>query len=442
MSDPSPTIPPFIPTGPTDDGLPGQIVWDRECIYTFDGAHWGRTPRAVSSGAWDDLYTPEGGPSARFLLVSKPQSLTDLEKEQAQLNIGLLPATTESFGIVRYTDSWMDNGSGDPGDYPVTLTRHAIMELIGNKLVAGTSNVTIAYDVTTGNTSISVSGGGGGGGEPFDGHLNADLVIGHGIVGTKAEWSVPLGDIYHQGLLKETTTGYSVFEQVDIMRERTVDVIVDDINLRSPLKFIVEAAKVSDSEIKLVALEPGTAPNAYTFVASGGDTEYEVDDPCFGTGVLVRTVNGSISVPASAYSATLNGSRMLSWPTDVDDRPRMYTKKVISSEAVYKALRNLPAVAPESVLPTDNVLINNHRYLLPVASSGTLNLASITVEPFGTVELWVDAAAGSSTVWPDWSWLDGYAPPNIPEVDTRYAIEATNDGRTVVAKLKYSYNYA
>lgn len=292
MSDPSPTIPPFIPTGPTDEGLPGQIVWDRECIYTFDGAHWGRTPRAVSSGAWDDLYTPEGGPSARFLLVSKSQSLTDLEKEQAQLNIGLLPATTESFGIVRYTDSWMDNGSGDPGDYPVTLTRHAIMELIGNKLVAGTSNVTIAYDVTTGNTSISVSGGGGGGG---------------------------------------------------------------------------------------VTVDPVPTQGSVNAVSSGG---------------------------------------------------------------VYDALRSLPAIVPETSVPADNILINNHRYLLPVASSGSLNLVSITVEPFGTVELWVDAAAGSSTVWPDWSWLDGHVPPNIPEVDTRYAIEATNDGRTVVAKLKYSYSYA
>lgn len=437
MPDVYPTIPPFIPNGPTDEGLPGQIVWDRECIYTFDGAHWGRTPRAVSSGAWDDLYTPEGGPSARFLLVSKPQSLTDGEKEQAQINIGLLPATTESFGIVRYTDSWMDNGSGDPGDYPVTLTRHAIMELIGNKIVAGTSNVTVAYDVTTGNTSISVSGGGGGGGEPFDGHLNADLVIGHGVVGTKAEWSVPLGDPRHEGRIDESSTGYSVFIGVD--PDHTVDDLLYAINVESPLKFIVQAVKVSDSEIKLVALEQGTAPNAYVFTASASPG---TEDPCFGTGVLARTVNGSISVPASAYSATLNGSRMLSWPTDVDDRPRMYTKKVISSEAVYKALRNLPAVAPESVLPTDNVLINNHRYLLPVASSGSLNLASITVEPFGTAELWVDAAAGASIVWPDWSWLDGHVPDSIPSVNTRYAIEATNDGRAVVAKLKYSYNYA
>lgn len=121
MSD-SPIFPGFIPAGPTDDGAEGNIAWDNNAIYTFYAGTWGKAPRTVLH--WDELDE-----NTRFVLCDREQSLSNVEKQTALRNIGVLPATTERFGIVRYTDSWQDTGSGDPGEYPVTLTRRAIIEL-------------------------------------------------------------------------------------------------------------------------------------------------------------------------------------------------------------------------------------------------------------------------------------------------------------------------
>lgn len=118
----SPTIPESIPQDPNVSGLPNQIIWDDKAVYTFYNGTWGKSPRTVSN--WDDLDK-----DVRFVLCNKEQTLTDIEKQTVLRNIGVLPATTERFGIVRYTDNWQDTGSGDPGDYPVTLTRRAIIEL-------------------------------------------------------------------------------------------------------------------------------------------------------------------------------------------------------------------------------------------------------------------------------------------------------------------------
>lgn len=118
----TPSIPPFIPSGPTDDGLEGNITWDNNAIYTFYNGTWGKSPRTV--GYWDEIDE-----NTRFILCDRDQELSPVEKQTALRNIGVLPATTDRFGIVRYTDSWQDTGSGDPGEYPVTLTRRAIIEL-------------------------------------------------------------------------------------------------------------------------------------------------------------------------------------------------------------------------------------------------------------------------------------------------------------------------
>lgn len=179
--------------------------------------------------------------------------------------------------------------------------------------------------------------------EPFDGHLEANLEIGSVMAGTKAEWSVQLGDIHHQGLLTENHTGYSVFEGVDVALERTVDTIVDDINLRSPLKFLVEAVKVSDSEIKLVALEPGTASHVYSFTASDGLGDGQggyppVDSPCFGRGTIARSVDGTVVTPPSTYTATLNGNPMLSKADVLLDVKMGRLDVPVSSDGVYRAL--------------------------------------------------------------------------------------------------------
>lgn len=116
------TIPDSIPGDPTVHGEANQIIWDASSIYTYYNGTWGRSPRTVDH--WNDL---EG--DVRFVLCNKEQLLTQEQKQIACKNLGILPATTERFGIVRYTDNWQDTGSGDPGFWPVTLTRTAIIEL-------------------------------------------------------------------------------------------------------------------------------------------------------------------------------------------------------------------------------------------------------------------------------------------------------------------------
>lgn len=116
------TIPDSIPGDPTVQGEANQIIWDASSIYTYYNGTWGRSPRTVDH--WNDL---EG--DVRFVLCNKEQLLTQEQKQIACKNLGILPATTERFGIVRYTDNWQDTGSGDPGFWPVTLTRTAIIEL-------------------------------------------------------------------------------------------------------------------------------------------------------------------------------------------------------------------------------------------------------------------------------------------------------------------------
>lgn len=126
MSD-TPEIPDTLPHTPIDPNQPAEpnlITWDCGAIYTSYDGSWGKTPRMIAY--WNDI-ADDG--STRFLICNKSQELDSIQKEQALKNLGIQPATTTTFGLVRYTDNWQDTGSGDPGYWPVTLTRKAIIEL-------------------------------------------------------------------------------------------------------------------------------------------------------------------------------------------------------------------------------------------------------------------------------------------------------------------------
>lgn len=95
------------------------------------------------------------------------------------------------------------------------------------------------------------------------------------------------------------------------------------------------------------------------------------------------------------------------------------------------------APVPETTLPTDNKLKHNHLYIL--SSIDGLDLSSVTVEDYATVDLWIDYTAGTVTTSSDWSWVDGIELPATMLAGTRYMIELRNTGEAILAKLNYSY---
>lgn len=151
-------------------------------------------------------------------------------------------------------------------------------------------------------------GGSGGGGKPFDGHLNADLVIGQGNSdAVRAEWTLHLGDTTSEGSLSDNK-GHNC--SVFVKPKRWAQELVDDINLRSSLKLVVEARYVSETEMKLIALVPGAEANKLKFTASYFH-EPRTENPCFGSGPVEQTVLGKDATEKTSYSATLNGDAFI-----------------------------------------------------------------------------------------------------------------------------------
>lgn len=118
----------------------------------------------------------------------------------------------------------------------------------------------------------------------------------------------------------------------------------------------------------------------------------------------------------------------------IDPAPTQGSDNAVSSGGVYTALRALPVPVPEP-LGTTTTLKHGHVYTLAVAEN--TDLSALSVELYGTAELWVDYTAGSVT-WPAlWSWVDGIVPTFT--AGTRYFVRVWSDGVAVIAKLEYSY---
>lgn len=95
------------------------------------------------------------------------------------------------------------------------------------------------------------------------------------------------------------------------------------------------------------------------------------------------------------------------------------------------------APVPETTLPADDELKHNHLYILQ--SVDGLDLSSVTVEDYATVDLWIDYTTGTVTTSSDWSWVDGIELPENLTAGTRYMIKLQSTGEAILAKLNYSY---
>lgn len=80
------------------------------------------------------------------------------------------------------------------------------------------------------------------------------------------------------------------------------------------------------------------------------------------------------------------------------------------------------------------MLKHQHVYLATVLDS--LDLSGVTVEEYGTCELWMDYTAGSVTLGA-WTWPDGDE-PSTWTAGNRYCLVLRNDGLGLLASVNYT----
>lgn len=86
------------------------------------------------------------------------QGLTSYEKQNALRNLGIDKADTEHYGLVKYTDDWQYSGGGTE-DFPLTLTRSAIVDLFMNTAIDARDSIAeslrLAEDAATSSANSS-----------------------------------------------------------------------------------------------------------------------------------------------------------------------------------------------------------------------------------------------------------------------------------------------
>lgn len=87
-----------------------------------------------------------------------------------------------------------------------------------------------------------------------------------------------------------------------------------------------------------------------------------------------------------------------------------------------------------AALPSGGMLKGGKVYL--VTAKACLDLSALSVEEYGTCELWIDYTAGSVTLG-DWTWPDDDEPATW-DAGKRYALVLRNDGLGLLASLNYS----
>lgn len=127
--------PPGSPSSPVPAPGGSYISWDADAVYTYYNGNWGKSPRTIVH--WDEIDQ-----DARFLLLNKTQELSLTEKQNALRSLGIDRAhiigelfdEDTNYGLCKYTNDWRDSGTGDPEEYPLTLTRYAIVHLFGEMI--------------------------------------------------------------------------------------------------------------------------------------------------------------------------------------------------------------------------------------------------------------------------------------------------------------------
>lgn len=154
------------------------IAWDVHAVYTYYNGTWGITPRYTT--CWNDVTA-----TFRPLLMDKqmewtrPDGTEDtelklLQRQVALGNLGIVHATTESYGLARYTDDWTDDGTSDPEDVPLTLTRQAISGMLEDRVGGKQDKLTAGLGIAISSDNVISAPGS----VPFDGNMDADLNVG------------------------------------------------------------------------------------------------------------------------------------------------------------------------------------------------------------------------------------------------------------------------
>ena len=164
---------------------------------------------------------------------------------------------------------------------------------------------------------------------------------------------------------------------------------------------ITPAAGETEGTITLTAAEAGAAANAITYTATG----------CFGSGTVKQgsTTRGKNTVAQTAFKIYLNGAEFSGG--------------------------GAPAAPVPEPLGTTTTLKHGHVYTLAVAEN--TDLSALSVELYGTAELWVDYTAGSITL-PEWTWPD-LDEPQVWAGGRRYCLVLVNDGTATLAAVNYDY---
>lgn len=117
----------------------------------------------------------------------------------------------------------------------------------------------------------------------------------------------------------------------------------------------------------------------------------------------------------------------------VDDDSALVTRSFDGAPASQGSGGGMPSAPTPEPLPASGELKHQHVYLA-TATDG-LDLSALSVETYGTAELWLDYTAGSVT-WPAalW-WVEGDAP--TLEAGKSYAIALRNDGVKLRANVQY-----
>ena len=189
---------------------------------------------------------------------------------------------------------------------------------------------------------------------------------------------------------------------------------------------ITPTAGEQEGTLVLTANTAGADANAITYTATG----------CFGSGTVKQgsTTRGKNEVFKTDKKILLNGDELFGESTVVVDTVEANNANAVTSNAVFNAIQ---AAAPHAPTPeplgTTTTLLHGHVYTLAVAEN--TDLSALSVEPYGTAELWIDYTAGSVT-WPTglW-WAEGSAPTLA--AGKSYCIALRNDGVKLRANVQY-----
>lgn len=157
---------------------------------------------------------------------------------------------------------------------------------------------------------------------------------------------------------------------------------------------------------------------------------------CSGCNVCDRSLPKLRILGGTGGNINVNGSLKVNGFVNIGDNSTSYLLNVNG-----RPFTQPKPMVPVNGVPSDNVLLNATTY---ITESCGADLSALSVEPYGTSELWIDNKSDVATSLPSWLWLDSEdktASPITNWVDGyRYAIAVRNDGLKTLANIRYCYD--